>query len=372
MRLPVVIWIHGGAFSIGSGSDFLYGPQRAMNEPLVLVTINYRLGPLGFANSPDSNQLTPNLGLYDQRLAMEWTKENLASFGGDPDNITLAGESAGAASVHYHMMSGARGLFHKVILQSGTATCPWANGDKDLSPDSLGLLQKTIKPNSSLDNVDVERIVKAGLKVSSSQGSIPKQAFAPVVDGKIVPDDPVRMEASSRSQPSNMPAMIGINKDEGAFMAAAFLQSKWVSKSLKDPKSEILGDMLYLPPKRSSKVTAIKQEIFGSDVIDESKAKVLSDAIGDVAFKLPFSKTLKSLKRNGNPTYAYHYSHKGEFGFPQMMGYSGDQDLGVSHFDEVLLQFTNKVNFFRMSKLIGNMNKIYSHIISFVCSYCLR
>ena len=157
-KLPVIVWIHGGGFAIGSGSDFLYGPKRAMNEPLVLATVNYRLGALGFATIEEDKSCS-NLGLLDQRLAIQWIKDNAAAFGGNPENVTLAGESAGAASIHYHMMSaGSQGLFHKVILQSGTATCPWAIADPKLANDSLSKLEDRLKKDSgdSLKTADVD------------------------------------------------------------------------------------------------------------------------------------------------------------------------------------------------------------------------
>ncbi|XP_058812191.1 juvenile hormone esterase [Topomyia yanbarensis] len=122
---PVMVWIHGGAFSFGSGNSFLYGADYLVPEGVVLVTFNYRLGPLGFLSV--GKDAPGNAGLKDQILALKWVQENIAAFGGDPKMVTIFGQSAGSVSVHMLMMSPlAKGLFHRAIAQSGTALNPWA------------------------------------------------------------------------------------------------------------------------------------------------------------------------------------------------------------------------------------------------------
>ena len=116
---PVMVWIHGGAFTIGSGSDGLYnGAMLASRGDVVVVTINYRLGALGFLHLPALDE--SNFGMRDQVAALRWVRDNIASFGGDPGNIMIFGESAGGMSVASLMGSPeAQGLFHKAIPQSG-------------------------------------------------------------------------------------------------------------------------------------------------------------------------------------------------------------------------------------------------------------
>ncbi|XP_017765621.1 PREDICTED: venom carboxylesterase-6-like, partial [Eufriesea mexicana] len=108
--LPVIFWIHGGAYLFGSGNDM--NETLIMDRNVVLVTVNYRLGPFGFLSTGDS--LVPgNMGLKDQNLALRWVSKNIENFGGDPKNITLMGFSAGASSVHYHYLTPlSAGLFH--------------------------------------------------------------------------------------------------------------------------------------------------------------------------------------------------------------------------------------------------------------------
>jgi carboxylesterase type B len=120
-----MFWIHGGAFSFGSGNAFLYGPDFFMTENVVLVTINYRMGPLGFLSVGGDG--TGNAGLKDQVLALKWVQKNIAAFGGDPSQVTIFGQSAGGASVEYLTLSPmAAGLFHRAIIQSGSVLNPWA------------------------------------------------------------------------------------------------------------------------------------------------------------------------------------------------------------------------------------------------------
>ena len=120
--LPVLVWIHGGAFVIGSGSDSLYDGSTFARDGVVCVTINYRLGAAGFHHAGD----VPGsgcFGLLDQVAALEWVQENIASFGGDPNRVTVAGESAGAMSVGCLMGTpAAKGLFRRAIPQSGAAS----------------------------------------------------------------------------------------------------------------------------------------------------------------------------------------------------------------------------------------------------------
>ena len=118
-RHPVMVWLHGRGFQLGSASAEMFGPERLLEEDLVLVVVQYRLGPLGFLTTGDE-AAPPNLGLLDQRLALAWVRDNIAAFAGDPDTVTLAGQGAGGTSVLAHLASpGSRGLFHRGLAMSG-------------------------------------------------------------------------------------------------------------------------------------------------------------------------------------------------------------------------------------------------------------
>ncbi|XP_049948081.1 esterase E4-like [Schistocerca serialis cubense] len=121
---PVLVWIHGGSFA--NGSSRLYQPDVLLDQQLVVVTVNYRLGALGFLCWPRAG-VPGNMGLRDQSLALQWVRRNIAAFGGDAGCVTLAGQSAGAASVIFHMLSPlSKGLFDRALCMSGSALCSWA------------------------------------------------------------------------------------------------------------------------------------------------------------------------------------------------------------------------------------------------------
>lgn len=124
--LPVMVWIHGGGFMSGSGNDDLYGPEFLVRQGVILVTFNYRLEVLGFL-CLDTEDVPGNAGMKDQVAALKWVNKNISRFGGDPDNVTIFGESAGGASVSHHLVSPmSKGLFKRAIAQSGVTTCSWA------------------------------------------------------------------------------------------------------------------------------------------------------------------------------------------------------------------------------------------------------
>ncbi|XP_045506429.1 juvenile hormone esterase-like [Colias croceus] len=124
--LPVMVYIHGGGFLCGSGNDDQYEPEFLIKNDVILVTINYRLDVLGFL-SLDTEDIPGNAGMKDQVAALRWVQNNIRNFGGNPVNVTIFGESAGAASVSAHLISPmSKGLFKRAITQSGTTLCPWA------------------------------------------------------------------------------------------------------------------------------------------------------------------------------------------------------------------------------------------------------
>lgn len=122
----------------GSNNSTAYSPSFLLTNDIVLVTVNYRLGILGFLSLNDSSLEVPgNAGLKDQRLALEWIQKNIKFFGGDPENVTIYGQSAGAASVNFHILSSSsEDLFHKAIMQSGSVLNPWPY----LRPNNLEVL----------------------------------------------------------------------------------------------------------------------------------------------------------------------------------------------------------------------------------------
>ncbi|XP_791756.3 cholinesterase 1 [Strongylocentrotus purpuratus] len=193
---PVMVWIHGGGFFAGAGSvpEQLPIPLSFYGE-VIVVTFNYRLGMLGFLNTGDG-EIPANLGMFDQREALKWVQENIAAFGGDPGRVTIFGESAGGASVNFHLLSPlSAGLFRGAILQSGNALLNMGNTD---------LVEKTFEFgkgagcdfNNSKDLAEclrgrsLEDLKDGYIIINVHPGHI---EFAPVVDGHFLNDTPLKL-----------------------------------------------------------------------------------------------------------------------------------------------------------------------------------
>jgi para-nitrobenzyl esterase len=180
--LPVMVWIHGGSFQHGSGSQPIYNSPDLVARGVVLVTVNYRLGRLGFFAHPALDEKVANFGLLDQVKALEWVRENIEGFGGDPDNVTVFGESAGGASVNALMASpAARGLFDKAISQSGlgrelSEDIGSARAEGRRLVEGLGLSDPDAAELRDLPATDV-----MGLPLNLLVGDVP------IVDGTVLP-----------------------------------------------------------------------------------------------------------------------------------------------------------------------------------------
>jgi para-nitrobenzyl esterase len=220
-RRPVMVWIHGGGFVIGSGSQPIYdGAPLARRGEIVVVTINYRLGPLGFLYlkdlCPDLPGAAGNLGIRDQVLALEWVRDNIAAFGGDPQNVTIFGESAGGMSVGTLLgMPAARGLFARAIPQSGaahnvhnreTATRVAAHFLEELgltAADAPAKLRE-VPPDKLLDSHQ-----QTLLKLGTTLGLLP---FQPLVDEESLPEPP--LDAIRSGCAADIALLTGTTRDE--------------------------------------------------------------------------------------------------------------------------------------------------------------
>jgi len=228
---PVMVWIHGGALIAGSGAEPTYrGDRLAAEKNMVVVTINYRLGALGFLShrnlsAEDPHKSTGNYGLLDQIAALAWVKENIAAFGGDPKNVTIFGESAGGWSVCNLLASTpAAGLFQKAILQSGgcdTTTTPedgFANGDKFAA--LLGCSGEDVL--SCMRSKSGDAVIDATRKASPNFSDLGFRqrpfVWVPMEDGYALKETPIKALQSGRY--NQVPLMIGSNRDEYKLLAS--------------------------------------------------------------------------------------------------------------------------------------------------------
>ncbi len=242
-RKPVMVWVHGGAYVLGSANQPLYnGRVLASGGDVVVVTVNYRLGSFGFLDlssfSTSGHRFDSNLGLRDVLHALHWLRDNIAAFGGDPDRVTVFGESAGAGIITTLLTCpAAAGLFSAAIAQSSPATSVYdVTRARRTAEQYLAAL--------GLEHNEIHRLrdapVKAHIGASRSLfNDVPLQcpgtlAFAPIIDGDLVPDHPVKLAREGRSHP--VPLIIGTNKHEAALF-------RWMKSPLMPITPEAINAM---------------------------------------------------------------------------------------------------------------------------------
>lgn len=225
---PVMVWIHGGDHTDGAGSEPFYAGNALPERGCVLVTINYRLGLFGFLAHPElcdesADGVSGNYGLLDQIAALRWVRDNIAAFGGDPDNVTIFGESAGGEAVLNLMTApAARGLFHKAIAQSPSDSGRWLAHDEatvglraavdagaDFATSLVGPEPGQIARLRAMEPDALYEAYRADIEAG--------RHFYPNVDGHVLPDTP--MTAFARGTTADVPLMIGYNGDEGSLLA---------------------------------------------------------------------------------------------------------------------------------------------------------
>ncbi|XP_044266039.1 juvenile hormone esterase-like isoform X1 [Tribolium madens] len=226
---PVMVWIHGGGFLHDSNRREMYGPEYLITEDVVIVSVNYRLGVFGFLSLENPALEVPgNAGLKDMVLALKWVQKNIKNFGGDPNNVTIFGESAGSAAVHYLYLSPkTKGLFHKAICQSGCALNSWAIGctNGTIIADYLNFKERDEgKILEYLKSLSPQKIVKALHRYDDTFTASRIRPFGPVVE-KYVTDSAFLMEEPLeiiKSRKFNkVPLIIGNNSREGILAEVA-------------------------------------------------------------------------------------------------------------------------------------------------------
>ena len=214
---PVIVWIHGGAFANGNCAIPMYNGHTFARDGVVFVAINYRLGVEGFALLPGA---PTNRGLLDQIAALEWVRDNIGAFGGDPANVTIAGESAGAMSVITLLtMPRAAGLFKRIIAESGSVQAAADPADAALVSAELGLaLGDALRENdvsaAGIAELDFGTLMAAQVSVRDALAAAPdptrfgptivasSMAFIPVIDGDTLPEHPLAAIANNKTIPS--------------------------------------------------------------------------------------------------------------------------------------------------------------------------
>ncbi len=221
-KLPVMVWMHGGGYSMGCGNDKIWNNYRLPQYGVVVVTLTHRLGPIGLLAHPwlsaeSSNRVSGNYLFLDLIASLQWVRDNIAAFGGDPGNVTIFGESGGGAKVNIMMASPlAKGLFHKAICESGTALLMLTGKTTADSEKAGEALFKKLGVSSLKEarSVPAEKLIEAGQAVEGprGQGRPPTPAFDATADGWVLPDMPQQVLTSDSY--NAVPLMVSANLGE--------------------------------------------------------------------------------------------------------------------------------------------------------------
>ncbi|MFW9888546.1 MAG: carboxylesterase/lipase family protein [Candidatus Thorarchaeota archaeon] len=303
-KKPVMFYIHGGAFGIGSGSrPRLYGRHLAEHGDVIVVTIQYRLGPLGFLYM---DGIPANLGLKDQICALRWVKDNIAAFGGDPGNITIFGQSAGSISVSYLLvMPEAAGLFQKAIAQSATyPLAPWtlAKAAK-LTRLFISKLKVAYGDLESLRQLKWEEIIRAQREITKD--ILSENHHSPVLDGVSIPKD--CLTALETGFGSKIPLMIGHTSDELPAFEGFINSENFVVRTL--AKRMLSKRLVGLGLKRETLRKAL--ELYREEIVDAPVPNKEYDLLlTDLGFRLPSIIVADIHSKSRNGTYFYEFAYK--------------------------------------------------------------
>ena len=316
-----MVFIHGGMFISGSGDDHYYGPSYLMDEDIVLVTLNYRLGVFGFMTTHDATA-PGNYGLLDQVMALRWVQDNIAAFGGDPKAVTIFGESAGAASVSLLVLSPlTKGLFHHAISQSGTSLANFAASGR-----KMGFKEKLAeKLSCSTENAEkiVDCLRQQPAKKLLDTARPDKHEYRPRVDSEVdhplLPEDPRLL--LERGDFNLVPWMHGVTQEEGWTFVPRFAAKKAFLKGIKAGNIDHWGVLADInvkfasnivdcgehPKEETRKVRDFYSETGGPGI---SSLLLVARVFGDRCFNIP-ALAESSLASRHAPVYRYVFEYKG-------------------------------------------------------------
>ncbi|XP_075898892.1 carboxylesterase 3 [Nelusetta ayraudi] len=305
-KLPVMVWIHGGGLSVGAASQY-DGSALAAYENIVTVIIQYRLGILGFLSTGDEHA-KGNWGLLDQLAALRWVQENIDVFGGDPQTVTVAGESAGAISASILTLSPlAKGLFQRAIFQSGVATVGAYTTNKPLGE------AKIVANLTGCEYSNTEELVRCMKGQSREQLiSVTKKMkifLGAVVDGEFLTD--VAEALFQKKEVLNVPVMMGITDHEfGWILPQSFGTPGWEQGMNRE---SVLAIMNMFNPTGASAVNGlIADEYLRNASTPEDIRDAFTEIMGDLLMTLPVMKVVGHLTDAGVPVYLYEFVYRAD------------------------------------------------------------
>ncbi|CAL8094832.1 unnamed protein product [Orchesella dallaii] len=349
--LPVIVFIHGGSFVFGSGAE--YGPAYMLNENIVLVTLNYRLGALGFLSTGD-HHMPGNYGLKDQVLALKWVHENIAYFGGNPRNVSLWGNSAGGVSVHLHLISNkTRDYFSTAMSSSGTAFQPWAvHSAKKMKAFAQRLGQRFGCQNEdSYEFVQCIQRIDSNFLTAAQLSLFDWFPFPPVLfSATVEPPHPDAFltispeEAYKTGVVAKKPFIMGFTKDEGktAMMLLQPLMRTFPLRAMWKQIAPVFLEYKNLV-QNPDNLTSLIEEFY---IPGKTAWQASLDDFGDMTSDryLIFG-TIRGLQVHANyypsGTYLYYFAFtEGNHNLANFLGYKGSE-WGAGHTEDIFFLFNN-------------------------------
>ncbi|XP_064470760.1 cholinesterase-like [Ornithodoros turicata] len=336
----VAVWIHGGGFNYASSAfDVFNGSVLAATQDIVVASINYRLGILGFLDA-DVPEAPGNVGLFDQALALKWIQENIHAFGGDPKRVTIMGESAGSMSVNSHILSPvSEGLFQRAIMMSGTLysmdyvdtthesiikgnavarSVGCATDDKDLTSYPVEVL-KCLRSKSA------EELCLASSEIVSPRIFV----FLPTFHNEFLPKRPI--SAMQRGFFQSVPVLTGVVTEEGSFSAIYPMVHEVLSEDLEDVDKETLKIALRRMVGSWMKYDVPEMVEYYEEAAYDDKQLLRRknvERLGDREFYCPTTQFAKHYAARGNKVYSYVFGHRSQKSLYQKW-------MGVPHSSDI-------------------------------------
>ncbi|XP_049642350.1 cocaine esterase-like isoform X1 [Suncus etruscus] len=328
-NLPVMVWIHGGGLVMGTASVY-DGSALAAFEDVVVVTVQYRLGILGFFSTGDRHA-TGNWGFLDQVAALRWVQQNIASFGGDPDRVTIFGSSAGAVSVSTHVISPlSQGLFHRAIMESGVVQLPF------LITNMSEVFRKVVE-RSGCGQGDSEALLQC-LRGKNKEEMLainePFQIISGVVDSIFLPRHPQDLLMAADFRP--VPSIIGVNNDEYGWLISKSMNIFNVQAKAMDRETmrwilqETTAKLFLMPPEISD---LLMEEYMGDSEDPQTLQAQFREMMADFIFVIP-ALQVANFQSPLAPVYFYEFQHRSRFLKDKMPPY-----VKADHGNEVIFVF---------------------------------
>ncbi|XP_060547074.1 cholinesterase-like [Pantherophis guttatus] len=323
--VPVLVWIHGGGYLFGTSSvDVFNGAPLAATENVIVVTINYRLGALGFLYLPPA--APGNLGLWDQQLALKWVKKNAAAFGGDPSRVTIFGQSAGGSCVNLQLLAPkSQDLFAQAVIQSGTANAFWAwrspEEAKQKSLEFVHLLGCSKDNNISivhcLQTKTVSELIQHEIALYLKGGFVLNIPFRPTTDGEFLLGDPEKLMEAGQFQAK--PVLIGETSDEAASYVHTVFPN--TTQNLINQEQLLKGIQLLVPNSTEDFIRTIALKYSEGNHGPAQYRSALSHFYTDRVFVCPLREAAGNIRKSGSPVYAYLFAHRPSWSvWPEWIG----------------------------------------------------